>query len=120
AASGLSLVAAHEDVLPNVPRLVAGTSFRHPQGSAFNAWASHKVEFAVTRERMVLDIGLSHLSGQPSAPRARVERNGESVSLQAPHKLSVATQPGDRIALSALTLPGQACHTAWDIVVRQV
>ncbi len=120
AAGGLSLVAAHEDVLPNVPRLVAGTSFRHPQGSALNAWASHKVEFEVTRDRTVLDIGLSYLSGQPSAPRARVEHNGESVSLQAPYKLSVTTQSGDRIALSALTLPGQVCHTAWDIVVRHV
>ncbi|VWC74269.1 hypothetical protein BLA50215_00792 [Burkholderia lata] len=118
AASGLTFVAAHEDVLPNVPRLAAGTSFRNPQGSALNAWASHRIEFEVTRERMVLDVSLSYLSGQPSAPSARLARNGESVSLQAPHKLSVATQLGDRIALSALTLPGQVCHTAWDIVVR--
>ncbi|QTO23954.1 hypothetical protein [Burkholderia seminalis] len=118
AANGLALMAAHEDVLPDVPRLAAGASFRHPQGSALNAWASHTVEFEVTRERTVLDIGLSHLSGQPSAPRAHVARNGESVSLQAPYKISVSTQPGDRIVLSALTLPGQACHTAWDIVVR--
>ncbi|WP_321782219.1 hypothetical protein [Burkholderia pyrrocinia] len=118
AASGLSLVAAYEDVLANVPRLAAGTSFRNPQGCALNAWASHTVEFTVTRERMVLDIWLSHLSGQPSAPSAQLEHNGGTVSLQAPQKLSLATQPGDRIALRALTLPGQACHTAWDIVVR--
>ncbi|MFJ1211756.1 hypothetical protein [Burkholderia pyrrocinia] len=118
AVSGLSLVAAHEDVLANVPRLAAGPSFRNPQGCALNAWASHTVEFAVTRERMVLDIWLSHLSGQPSAPSAQLAHNGGTVSLQAPQKLSLATQPGDRVALRALTLPGQACHTAWDIVVR--
>ncbi|CAB3752936.1 hypothetical protein BPA30113_02873 [Burkholderia paludis] len=118
AASGLSFVAAHEDVLPNVPRLAAGTSFRNPQGSAFEAWTSHRIEFEVTRARMVLDLSLSYLSGQPSAPCARLSRNGESVLLQAPHKLCLATQQGDRIALSALTLPGQACHTAWDIVAR--
>ncbi|WP_423760829.1 hypothetical protein [Burkholderia sp. NLJ2] len=118
AASGLSLVAAHEDVLANVPRLAAGPSFRNPQGCALNAWASHTVEFAVTGERMVLDICVSYLSGQPSAPSAQLAHNGATVSLQAPQKLSLATQPGDRIALRALTLPGQACHTAWDIVVR--
>ncbi|UXU85486.1 hypothetical protein [Burkholderia sp. S-53] len=67
---------------------------------------------------MVLDICLSHLSGQPSAPCVQLEHNGATVLLQAPHKLSLATQQGDRIALRALTLPGQVCHTAWDIVVR--
>ncbi|HDR9766457.1 TPA: hypothetical protein QDC27_002913 [Burkholderia cepacia ATCC 25416] len=117
-ASGLSVLAAHEDVLANVPRLAAGPSFRNPQGHALNAWAAHTVEFAVTRDRLVLDIWLSHLSGQPAAPGLQLEHNGVTVALLAPHKFSVATQQGDRVVLRALTLPGQACHTAWDIVVR--
>ncbi|MGS0895443.1 hypothetical protein ACVBGC_23350 [Burkholderia stagnalis] len=114
----MSVVAAHEDVLANVPRLTVGISFRNPQGCALNAWTSHRIEFAVTRERVVLDIWLSHLSGQPSAPCAQLERNSDRVSLQAPQKMSLATTQGDRVALRAITLPGQACHTAWDIVVR--
>ncbi|WP_175760811.1 hypothetical protein [Burkholderia ambifaria] len=118
-ASGLAFVAAHEDVLPNVPRLGAGSSFRHPQGIAFNAWTAHRIEFEVLQERAVIDISLSHLSGQPSAPRAQLERNGEVRSLQAPYNGKLTVKRGDRVVLRAFTLPGQACHTAWDVVVRQ-
>lgn len=118
AANGLSLVAAHEDLLANVPRLAAGGSFRNPHGCALNAWASHKVEFAVTHERAVIDIYVSHLSGQPSAPCTQLEHNGEVLSLQVPSNVKLTVKQGDRVALRAVTLPGQPCHTAWDIFVR--
>ncbi|WGS46841.1 hypothetical protein LFL97_32030 [Burkholderia sp. JSH-S8] len=118
ASSGLSLVAAHEDVLVNVPRLAAGISFRNPQGCALNAWGSHKVEFAVTPEWAVIDICVSHLSGQPSAPCAQLERNDEVVSLQVPSQVNLEVKQGDRLVLRVITLPGQVCHTAWDLVVR--
>ncbi|NIF41575.1 hypothetical protein F3J14_11905 [Burkholderia sp. Tr-862] len=118
-ASGLAFVAAHEDVLPNVPRLAAGSSFRHPQGVAFNAWAAHQLEFEVMYERAVIDISLSHLSGQPSAPGAQLELNDEVRSLQVPCNGKLSVTRGDRVVLRVLTLPGQACHTAWDVVVRQ-
>ncbi|KVR38187.1 hypothetical protein WK13_00935 [Burkholderia ubonensis] len=118
AAIGLSLVAAREGMLENVPRLAAGISFRNPQGCAINAWASHKIEFTVTHERAVIDICVSHLSGQPSAPSAQLERNSEVLSLQVPSNVKLAVKQGDRVALRVVTLPGQACHTAWDFVVR--
>ncbi|WP_063552922.1 hypothetical protein [Burkholderia territorii] len=118
-ASGLAFVAAHEDVLPNVPRLCAGSSFRHPKGVAFNAWTAHRIELEVMLERAVIDISLSHLSGQPSAPRAQLERNGEARPLQVPYSGKLGVTRGDRVVLQAFTLQGQACHTAWDVVVCQ-
>lgn len=119
ASIGLALVAAHEDVLPNLPRLAAGISFRNPQGCALNAWAPHRVEFAVTCERAVIDISLSHLTGQPSAMCARIEYNGEVHPLEVPHSFTLGVKQGGRVVLSALSLPGQACHTVWDIVMRE-
>lgn len=117
AAIGLTLT-AYEDVLPNMPRLAASVSFRNPQGCALNAWAPHRVEFAVTCERAVIDISLSHLSGEPSAMCAQLEYNGEVQPLALPHRFKLAVKRGDRLTLSALALPGQVFHTAWDIVMR--
>jgi hypothetical protein len=72
----------------------------------------------VLHERAVIDISLSHLSGQPSAPQAQLQRNCEVRSLQVPYNGKLSVTRGDRVVLRALTLPGQACHTAWDVVVR--
>ncbi|MBN3746990.1 hypothetical protein G3N96_16350 [Burkholderia sp. Se-20373] len=119
AAIGLALVAAHEDVLPNLPRLAAGVSFRNPQGCSLNAWAPHRVEFAVTCERAEIDVSLSHLTGQPSAMCAWIEHNGEVQPLALPHSFKFDVKQNDRVALSARSLPGQACHAAWDIVMRE-
>ncbi|KVT75682.1 hypothetical protein WT25_01975 [Burkholderia territorii] len=117
-ANGLSLVAANEAAMENVPHLTAGTSFRNPQGCAINAWTSHKIEFTVTHERALIDICVSHLSGQPSAPSAQLECNGEATSLQVPSNVKLMVKQGDRVALRAVALPGQACHTLWDFFAK--
>ncbi|MBF5014456.1 hypothetical protein [Burkholderia pseudomultivorans] len=118
AAIGLPVVAAREDVLANVPRLAAGPSFRHPQNCSLTGWASHEIELTVTRERAVIDLCLSHLSGQPSAPYVQLEHNGFVHALPVPNAVRFTIVQGDRLTLRALALPGQMCHTVWDIVLR--
>ncbi|WP_205816372.1 hypothetical protein [Burkholderia sp. Ac-20345] len=114
---GLEPIAARVDRFRDVA-ISIGDVAPGAAGLSISAWGAHEIEFDSTCAGGMLELNVTHLSGQPSCVHAQVARDGIAYPLQVPQNASLSVCSGNRLMLRALALPGQKCHVQWNIAIR--